>query len=149
MDLVAIAGKVSHINRTLSTIAGDGSGLGTTYSTALRIDGRHVEIDDTCQWVSNDDYVAIVGEMRGHELVPLAIRNDTTGFERIGEVPSSYGRAFLLIVLGIVLFALIIGIFMIAWGLWSIFRVKRDKKVLAEAKRRLDAIPRAVTPAAA
>jgi len=149
MNLVAIAGKVSHINRTLSTVEGDGSGLGTTYATTLRIDGRHVEIDDVCRWASNDDYVAIVGEMRGHELVPLAIRNDTTGLESIGEVSSSYGRAILLIVGGIVLFALIIGIFMIAWGLWSIVRIKRDRKVIAEAKRRLDAIPRAVAPAVA
>jgi hypothetical protein len=88
--------------------------------------------------------VAIVGEKREGQLVPLAIRNDTTGYERIAEVSYSYGFAIAMIVLGVVLFALITGIFMIAWGLCLIFKINRDKKVIAEAKRRLHGIPRAL-----
>lgn len=148
MNLITIAGKVSHVNRIASTLD-DGGRIVTNYVTALRIDGRHVEISDDVSWAAEGDHVAIVAEQGVDGLVPLAIRNDTTGYEDVSEVSSSYGFAVLMIVLGVVLVALIIGIFMIAWGLWTIYKVNTDKKVIAEAKRRLDSIPRARATAAA
>jgi len=148
MNLVAIAGKVSHINRIAST-EDDGGRITTTHETTLRVDGRHVQIGDACNWLSDGDHVAIVGHESGGELVPVAIRNDTTGYENIAEVRSSYGFGILMIVLGVILFALIIGIFMIGWGIWTIFRVNRDKKIISEATRRLHSIPRVVAAATA
>jgi hypothetical protein len=147
MDLVAIAGKVSHVNRLLS--ATDGTSLGTEYKTTMRIDGRQVQIDDACTWAADGDHVAIVGRLSDGEIMPLAIRNDTSGFEGTAEVRSSYGFAALMIVLGMLLVGLIIGIFMMAWGIFLVVRVWRDRRDFAEARRMLNSIPRmSATPAA-
>lgn len=140
MDLVAIAGTVSHVNRLVAAV---GEAPTASYVTTLRIDGRHVEIADRCTWASVGDHVAIVGEEGPDGLIPLAVRNDTSGYEGLSEASHSYGFAILMIVLGIVLFALIIGIFLLAWGLFLLFKIRKDKKVIAEAQRRLDSLPRA------
>lgn len=149
MDLVALAGKVSHVNRLIMTMGDAEDALGTRYTTTLRIDGQHVEIDDQCTWVSDGDHVAVVGKNGPDGLILLAFRNDTTGYEGLAEPASSYGFAITMIVLGVVLFALIIGIFMFAWGLWRLYTVNRDKKAIADAQRRLDSLPRASATAAA
>lgn len=80
---------------------------------------------------------------------PLAFRNDTSGFEDIADVPSAYGFAALMIVLGVLLVGLIIGIFMMARGVFLVVRIWRDRRHLAEARRMLNSIPRmSATPAA-
>lgn len=147
MNLVAVAGKVSHVNRIVSRLEGDRSNLEATYVTTLRVGGRQLKIGEDCSWVADNDHVAIVGTEIDDELLPWAIRNDTSGYVSIAEPSSSYGFAILMIVLGIALFALIIGIFMLGWGLWSLFKVNKDKQTIAEARRLLDSLPReAATP---
>jgi SAM-dependent methyltransferase len=143
MKLVSVAGKVSHINRIPRVTGGAGSAISTEYMTSMRVGGQQVEMSGACSWVSENDYVAIVGEELDGELLPVAIRNDTSGYVSMPEVSYSYGSAILLIVLGVLLLALMIGIFMIGWGVWRIFKIQRDKKVCAEAERILRSIPRA------
>lgn len=89
--------------------------------------------------------MAIVGEEIGGVLRPLAIRNDSTGYESIAKV-SSYKFAALMIFSGVLLFALIVGIFMIAWGIWLIVKIGKEKPLIAEAERMLRSIPRAPRP---
>lgn len=146
MSLIAVAGKVSHINRIASRAERSGGDIEISYDTTLRVNGRHVKMEGDCSWASDNDHVAIVGQEIDGELVPLAIRNDTTGYEHIEEVSSSNGFAILMIVLGVVLIGLIIGIFMIGWGIWLLFKVNREKQAIAEARRMLQGIPR-VNPA--
>ena len=145
MDLVAIAGKVSHVNRILQSVSEDGGGGASTtaYETTMRIDGQHVKIGDACEWASDGDHVAIVGEESDGKLLPLAIRNDTSGYESVTEPRFSYGFAIGLIVVGILTLAFMFGFLLIAWGMWLIFRIRKNKALFAEAIRRLDAIPRA------
>ncbi len=74
MDLVAIAGKVSHVNHLLS--ATDGTSLGTEYTTTMRIVGRQVQIDDVCTGAPDDDHVAIVRLSDGESAARLPQRHE-------------------------------------------------------------------------
>lgn len=146
MNLVEAAGKVSHLNRISTTSGGGGgSAVDTSFVTTFRVDGRQYQINGACHWMDNNDYVAIVGRDSGGVLVPLAIRNDTSGYENIAE-PASLKAAILWIVFGVLLIALMVGIFMIAWGIWSVISINQDKKYIAEAERRLRNIPQMTTP---
>lgn len=141
MSLVTVVGKVSNPNR-VSTISGGGGGtdVSTSHQTTLRVDGRQVKVDDPMSWVADDDYVAMVGEEKDGVLEPLAIRNDTSGYERSAEA-SSYGFSILLIVLGVIFIPA--GLFTIPLGAWLIWGIKKRKKLIAQAKQMLHEIPRA------
>jgi hypothetical protein len=142
MSLVAVVGKVSHLNRISSTSGGGGGGtdVSTSHQTTLRVDGRHLKVDGPMSWAADDDYVAIVGEEKEGVLEPLAIRNDTSGYEGSGKA-SSYGLSILLIVVGVIFIPA--GLFTIPFGAWLIWGIKKREKLIAQAKQMLHEIPRA------
>lgn len=138
MGLVAIAGEVSHLTRVSSTTGGGGgAAVSTSHQTTLRVNGRHVKVEGAMSWASNDDYVAIVGVEEDGVLEPLAIRNDTSGYESYAEA-NSYTLAIVLLFLGFFTFFITTAI-----GAWLIWGIKKQKKLNAEAKRRLHSIPHA------
>lgn len=136
MDLVTIAGKVSHLNRVSSVTGGGGGAVETEHETTLRVDGRHVKVDGAMSWASNDDHVVMVGSEIDGVFEPLAIRNDTSGYESYAEA-RSYTFAIVLLLLGIFTFFITT-----AMGAWLIWGINKQKKLNAEAKRRLHSIPR-------
>jgi hypothetical protein len=137
MSLVAITGKVSHLNR-LSSVSGGGGGtaVSTSYQTTLRVDGRHVKVNGSMSWVADDDYIAIVGIEDEGVLDPLAIRNDSSGYESYAET-KSYTFAIVCLILGFFTFFITTAI-----GAWLIFGIQKQKKLNAEAKQMLHEMPR-------
>lgn len=138
MSLIAVAGKVSHLNRVSSISGGGGGGaVSTSHQTTLRVDGRQVKVYGSMSWAADDDYVAIVGVEEEGVLEPLAIRNDTSGYESNAEA-KSYTFAILCLFLGFFTFFITT-----AFGAWLILGIKKRKKLIAEAKQMLHDIPRA------
>lgn len=135
MGLIAVAGKVSHLNRVTSVTGGGGGAVETEHRTSFRLDGRQVVVDESMGWASNDDYIAMVGTEDYGIFEPLAVRNDTSGFEGYTEA-RSYTLAIVLLFLGIFTFFITT-----AMGLWLIWGIKKQKKLNAEAKRILRSIP--------
>jgi hypothetical protein len=143
MDLVAIAGKVSHLNRVSSITGGGGAAVETEHETTFRVNGRHVVVGDAVTWASDGDHVAIVGTETDGVLEPLAVRNDTSGYEGYAEA-RSYTFAIVLLFLGVFTFFITTAI-----GAWLIWGIARQKRINAEARRRLNSIPRAAAVSAA
>ena len=138
MSLIAVTGKVSHLNRISSISGGGGStDVETSHQTTLRVNGRHVKVEGSMSWASNDDHIAIVGVEEAGVLELLAIRNDTSGYESHAEA-SSYTLAIVLLFLGFSTFFITTAI-----GAWLIWCIKKRKKFIAEAKQMLHGIPRA------
>lgn len=138
MSLVAVTGKVSHLNR-VSSITGGGGGtdVETSHQTTLRVNGRHVKVEGPMSWVADDDHIAIVGVEEEGVLEPLAVRNDTSGYKSNAET-RSYTFAIVCLFLGFFTFFVTT-----AFGIWLIWGIKKQKKLIAEAKQMLHDIPRA------
>lgn len=141
MSLVTVVGKVSHLNR-VSTVSGGGGGtdVSTSHQTTLRVDGRYVKVDGSMNWAADDDYVAIVGEEKEGVLEPMAMRNETSGYES-SATASSYGFSILLIVVGVIFIPA--GLFTIPFGAWLIWGIKKREKLIAQAQQMLQKVPRA------
>jgi len=138
MGLVAIAGEVSHLTRVSSTTGGGGgAAVSTSHQTTLRVNGRHVKVEGSMSWASDGDHVAIVGVEEKGVLEPLAIRNDSSGYESYAET-NSYTFAIVLLFLGVFTFFITTAI-----GAWLIWGIKEQERLNAEAKHRLHSIPRA------
>lgn len=139
MSLVAVTGKVSHLNRVSSiTGGGGGTNVGTSHQTTLRVNGRHIKVDGPMSWVADDDHIAIVGLEEEGVLEPLAVRNDTSGYESYAEARSYGFFLILLLLLGFFTFFITTAI-----GVWWIWGIEKQKKLNAEAKQMLHDIPRA------
>ncbi|MBD5780972.1 hypothetical protein IEN85_15840 [Pelagicoccus sp. NFK12] len=141
MKLASFSGKVSHVNRTSHTYGGGSGGeVQTSHNTTLRLDGRHVELQGSATWLSEDDLVVIVAEESQGSIEPLAVRNETTGYESV-QGHASYKIAIVLIVIGVFSAPVVIGWPIMALGAWFLSVGMKRNKLINEAASTLRKIP--------
>lgn len=146
MELTSVSGKVSYFDRVSSVHGGQGeSAVKTAHAASFRLDGRHVDLQGSASWVSDGDHVAIVGEVEQGRLEPLAVRNDTTGYER-SEPPASYALSIVTIVAGVLTLGFMVGFLLIPFGIWLLLGARKRRRRVAEAVALLQAIPRSPSP---
>ena len=126
MSLMKIAGKVSHLDRISTTGVSGSNGavaISTSHQTTFRVNGCQVSVRGPMTWVANDDHIAMVGVDDFGFLDPLAVRNDTSGYESYAET-RTYTLAIVLLFLGFFTFFITTAI-----GVWLIWGIKKRKKL--------------------
>ena len=122
-DFSILSGEVSHLSTT-STVSGSvrrGKGnVSTSHKTDMRVDGQAAVFNASVN-IADGDKVTLVGKTKNGEFRARALRNEETGVVYSGMTTLAYIIGGLCVIAGIPGSFIIIGIPLLAAGIWLIF----------------------------